>query len=204
MKITYYPITLSLFVSLLFSRIEAAEKYSQIQIFVPDRNTLSAIWSSGIDYEGAEGKIGGWMKFVASDYELQHLSTHGIPYQVVIDDLAKHTENLLPTEPVNALGFGYGSMGGFYTYSEVLEQLDTMHLEYPNLITIRDSIGTTHEARAIWVVKISDNPDIDEPGEPQVLYTAHTTREPEGMMAVLYYMWWLMENYGTDPRRHTL
>jgi len=115
MKITHYPITLSLFLSLLFSRIEAAEKYSQIQIFVPDRNTLSAIWSSGIDYEGAEGKIGGWMRFVAGDYDLQRLSTQGIPYQVVIDDLAKHTENLLPKEPVNALGFGYGSMGGFYT-----------------------------------------------------------------------------------------
>ncbi|MEK9136951.1 MAG: M14 family zinc carboxypeptidase, partial [Bacteroidota bacterium] len=53
--------------------------------------------------------------------------------------------------------------------------------------------------RAVWAVKISDNPSINEPGEPEVLYTSLThAREPEGMMSVMYYMWWLLENYGTN------
>jgi hypothetical protein len=31
------------------------------------------------------------------------------------------------------------------------------------------------------------------------LYTAlHHAREPQGMMTVIYYMWWLLENYGKD------
>ncbi len=200
MKLSHIFFLTIFFFSTALSGIEAARKVSQIRIFVPDKETLGRIWSSGIDYEGAEGKVGGWMNFVASEYGLQHLSTRGIPYEIIIDDLASYTENLLPKHPVNALGFGYGSIGGFYTYAEVEEQLDTMRLQYPNLITARDSIGTSHEARALWAVKISDNPELNEPDEPEVLYTALThAREPEGMMAVLYYMWWLLENYGTDP-----
>src|SRR4030067_683627 len=69
------------------------------------------------------------------------------------------------------LGFGFGSMGGFYTFNEVVAQLDTMRLLYPNLITVKDSIGSSIEGRTIWAVKISDNPDVTE-NEPQVFYNA--------------------------------
>lgn len=172
----------------------------QIRIHVPDRQTLDRIWSTGIDYEGATGKIGGWMEFVATERELEQLETYGIPYEVLIDDLAKFYAGRLTPGPVNALGFGYGSMGGFYTFAEVLQQLDSLRLLYPNLITARDSIGRTTDNRAIWVAKISDNPEMDEPNEPEVLYTALThAREPQGMMTLLYYMWWLLQNYGTNP-----
>ena len=52
-------------------------------------------------------------------------------------------------------------MGGFYTFDEVVAQLDTMRFSYPNLITAKDSIGSSIEGRTIWAVKISDNPDIE-------------------------------------------
>ncbi len=49
------------------------------------------------------------------------------------------------------------------------------------------------------MVKISDNPDIDE-NEPEVLYTAlHHAREPESMMQMIYFMYYLLENYYSDP-----
>jgi hypothetical protein len=96
-------------------------------------------------------------------------------------------------------GFGLGSMGGFYTFSEVVAQLDSMRSKYPNLITAKDSIGTSVEGRTIWAVKISDNPDIKE-NEPEVFYNALTHgNEQPGMMAVLYLMFHLLESYGTDP-----
>ncbi len=90
-------------------------------------------------------------------------------------------------------------MGGFYTFDEVVAQLDTMHSLYPNLITKKDSIGSSIEGRTIWAVKISDNPDINE-DEPQVFYNSLThAREPEGMETVIYFMYYLLENYGKDP-----
>lgn len=178
----------------------AAGKQMQIRIDVPDRETLNRVWSSGIDFEGTSGKPGGMMDFFAGERELRGLSAMGIRYEVLIDDVAAYYARGLAAGPVNALGFGYGSMGGYYTYAEVLRQLDTMRLQYPSLISQRDSIGRTAEGRALWTVKISDNPAINEPEEPEVLYTAlHHAREPEGMMTLLYYMWWLLENYSSNP-----
>jgi hypothetical protein len=96
-------------------------------------------------------------------------------------------------------GFGYGSMGGFYTLAEVYANLDSMFAQYPNIITQKFSIGTTIEGRTIYAVKISDNPNVNE-SEPQVFYNSLIhAREPQGMMTVLYYMYYLLENYGTDP-----
>ena len=179
-----------------FSEIE---KISLIKIYVPDKITLHKIFESGIDFEGMTGKIGGYMEFVAGDFEKSQLQQKNIFFEIVIDDLSKHYEKKLSPNPKNIFGFGYGSMGGFYTYQEVLKQLDTMKLLFPSIITARESIGTSIEGKGIWCVKISDAPNQFEPNEPQSLYTAlHHAREPEGMMAIIYYMWWLLENYNEN------
>lgn len=109
--------------------------------------------------------------------------------------------------------FELGSMAGCLTYSEVLAQLALMQSEYPSLITVITdaSPGTkTHgnsynsQGQDTWVgqpiyyVKISDNPNIDEP-EPEALYTGMThSREVNSMMNLMYFMWYLLENYDTD------
>jgi hypothetical protein len=175
-------------------------KYSQIRVFIPNKEALDKVWDAGVDFEGSSGKVGGWMEFVAGPYELEALGARKIAYTVVVEDAAARAVQELSREPMNALGFGYGSMGGYYTYAEVVQQLDSMKLLYPTLITARSSIGYTIGGRELWTVKISDNPDVDD-AEPEVLYTAlHHAREPGGMMTVMYYMWWLLEHYGTDPR----
>lgn len=97
-------------------------------------------------------------------------------------------------------GFELGSMGGFYTYEEFLSHLDSMAAQFPNLITIRQPIDTflSHEQRPIYWVKISDNPQINET-EPEVLYTAiHHAREPESLTQLIFYMYYLLENYGAN------
>ena len=96
-------------------------------------------------------------------------------------------------------GFGFGSMGGYYTLAEVIEELDSMKLLFPNLLSTKLSIGTSIEGRPIYMVKISNNPNVNE-DEPELLYTAlHHAREPEGMMQMIFYMYYLLENYGTNP-----
>lgn len=98
--------------------------------------------------------------------------------------------------------FKLGGMGGMLTYTELLAELDEMALKFPNLISIRASASaslTTIEGRDIQYVRISDNPSASET-EPQVLYTAlHHAREPMSMMNLVYYMWYILENYATDP-----
>lgn len=98
--------------------------------------------------------------------------------------------------------FKLGSMGGMLTYTELLTELDEMAMKYPSLISSRASASatlTSIEGRDIQYVRISDNPTVSE-SEPQVLYTGlHHAREPVSMMNMIFYMWYLLENYSTDP-----
>ncbi len=98
--------------------------------------------------------------------------------------------------------FKLGSMGGMLTYTEMIAELDSMHNKYPNLITTKASASSSLssiEGREIQFVKISDNPNTNE-SEPEVLYTAlHHAREPVSMMNLIFYMWYLLENYAIDP-----
>lgn len=94
------------------------------------------------------------------------------------------------------------SFGGCLTLEQMLDELDKMKQLYPDIISTKQPISstlTTHEGRSVFYVKISDNPDSDET-EPQVLYTGMThAREIVSMMNIIYYMWYLLENYESDP-----
>lgn len=99
--------------------------------------------------------------------------------------------------------FEMGSMGGYLTYEELLFHLDQMHELYPNLISAKTPISNdvlTHENRPLYWLKISDFPYLDESQEPEVLYTGlHHTREPMSAMQLIYFMYYLLENYDSDP-----
>jgi murein tripeptide amidase MpaA len=178
----------------------ATERYAQIRIFVEDRTDLGRIWAAGVDHEGASGKPGGWMEFVVGEAERRNLEARGIPYETVVYDLTARYVEKAAIAPRSAEGFGSGSLSGHYSFSEVVSQLDSMALLYPALVSPKQAIGTTQEGRTLWAVKISDNPLTNEPAEPEVLYTAlHHAREPGGMMSAIYYMWWLLENYNSNP-----
>ncbi len=90
-------------------------------------------------------------------------------------------------------GFKFGSMGGYYIFDEIVADLDTMFQLYPNLITEKYSIGTSHEGRTIWAVKISDNPNINE-DEPAVGFDAldymHVSRNPWQHLCILCGICW--------------
>ncbi len=109
--------------------------------------------------------------------------------------------------------FALGSMGGYLTYQEMLDNLDAMHSKYPNLITARANVGNfltngtpdssvspSIGGNALQWVRISDNPNTDETTEPEILYNSiHHAREPASLSQLIYYMWYLLENYETDP-----
>ncbi|MCU0364893.1 MAG: M14 family metallopeptidase, partial [Ignavibacteriaceae bacterium] len=147
-----------------------------------------------------------------SDDDFTILQSTGFIYEILIDDWYTHYENLPKLtefekqqfiqhskDNFNVGGFGYGSMGGFYTLTEINAELDSMYMMYPNIITQKFSVGLSIENRQIYAVKISDNPNVNE-SEPQVHMNALIhAREPQAMMTIMYYMYYLLENYGTDP-----
>jgi carboxypeptidase T len=165
-----------------------------------------------------------------SDSELLRLNQAGFTYQTIFDDLyqaflaqnaPKNDLILLRNEipilsgrgPLAACetkryayktpkNYREGVMGGFFTYAEMLSILDSMRLQYPNLISAKKTISDTLksiENRPLHWLRISDNPTVDE-NEPEVLYTAlHHAREPQSLAQMLFFMWYVLENYATDP-----
>ncbi len=205
-----YFLTLLFSVSLFLSAY--AQNYKQVKIYVQDKLDYTALQSAGLEIDHAlTGKDNSITVFL-SDKQFHKLQLTSFRYDVLIDDwfgyYAKQPA-LTESEKESIIrqskrdygveGFGFGSMGGFYTLNEVNAQLDSMFAHYPNIITQKFSIGNSLEGRPIYVVKISDNPKVNE-NEPQVYFNSLIhAREPQGMMTLMYYMYYLLENYGTDP-----
>lgn len=100
--------------------------------------------------------------------------------------------------PVN---FSLGSMGGHLTYEEMLAHLDSMHSKYPTLITARTPTDTVRsiEGRPIYWVRVNGRAAVADTTQPEVLFTAlHHAREPVSMHQLIYFLWYLLENYGQD------
>ena len=206
-----YLLTFFLLLSLA-AGVLAQTNYKEVKIYLNNRSDIQTLYQAGLDFDHATfTKDGGILVFL-NDEQFSKLQLTDFRYEVLIENWMDYYNNLPKLTPqekqafineskqkYNVSGFGFGSMGGFYTLAEVNAQLDSMRLHYPNLISVKQSIGTTVENRPIYMVKISDNPDISE-NEPQVLFTAiHHAREPEGMEQLLYFMYYLLENYSTDP-----
>jgi len=183
---------------LLFSGMLSAGDYQLVRVHIKSLQDVETLAKLGIDFEGSRYKEGHFMDVQVSLEEKARIENAGFFTEVLIDDLEQFYASRLETR--QGEGFGYGSMGGFYTFTEVLAQLDSMINQYPNLISKKDTIGYSMMGKPIVAVKISDNPNLQE-NEPEVLFTAlHHAREPQSMMTILYYMWYLMENYGSDPQ----
>jgi carboxypeptidase T len=189
----------------------AAPVFSEVRITLDEREDLHALAEAipGLGHVDVQKTADGFVAVAVLDArDLDALSGSTFAFEVTVPDVAaayRARPQATEGERAQALaagrvgGFGYGSMGGYYTFDEVVGKLDELAATYPDLITERVSIGQSWEGRELWMVKISDNPTADE-SEPEVLYTGlHHAREPQSMTTVLYTMYYLLENYGTDP-----
>jgi len=192
------------------SLIAQVEQYSKVKIYAnPDQ--LFELARAGIDVTEGIMKKGEYLVSDYSDSEITIIRQLGLNFEILIEDVSRFyaERNIgLSTNPDDYRGvsewevpenFDFGSMGGHCTFDEVVAHLDNMVDLYPDLITTRESIGQSIEERELWMVKISDNPNVNET-EPEVLYTSlHHAREPAGVMTLLFYMYYLLENYDDDP-----
>ena len=181
-------------------------KVSKVRIYINEKSDILELRKQDIGFDHIKIQDN-YFDALLDSLKIDKLKKSGYLFEILIEDVTKDylertkesREKLKLKKTNKSIGFGYGSMGGFYTYDEVVAQLDTMRAQYPNLITIKDSIGTSIQGRTIWAVKISDNPQVDE-DEPEIFYNALThASEPEGIMVMFYFMYYLMENYSTNP-----
>ena len=213
----------------LVSFSQNKEKFHKVKINYSSPNDLVKLANQGVAIDHGIHKKNHFFISDFSETEIQIISSAAIDYEILINDVTQfyiNRNNSASKENKNELCEGTldsnefttpenydfkqpNEFGGFYTYSEMLDELDDMHSQYPDIISVRSDvkdegytstphIHQTYEGRFLQWIKISDNPNISE-DEPQILYTAlHHAREPASMQQLIYFMWYLLENYNSD------
>lgn len=205
-------ISLSSFNLFISSDKGPLEKYSRVRIYLNSESDILTLAKNDITIDEYYGNIKTGIDLEINQEELSRLGRTNLRYEVLIPDMDIFYKNQPPPTPEEMQrskeimekdgiqGFTYGSMGGFHTYLEVVAQLDTLKNQYPNLVSVKQNIGTSHENRTLWAVKVSDNPNSNESiTEPAVYFDGlHHAREPMTEATIIYFIYYLCENYGTN------
>ncbi|MCP4583404.1 MAG: hypothetical protein GY839_17485 [candidate division Zixibacteria bacterium] len=175
-----------LIIAILMTVTIRAETYRQIKVFTTDIEIIKQL--SIFEITGFE--TGKYVEIVADDLAFEKIKNLGLPIEIVHEDLTAFYQSRYPIGT---------TMGGFRVYSEVVALLDSMSNDYPSIVTSKTSIGQTEEGRDLWLVKISDNPNVDE-DEPEIFINAmHHAREPVTVETCAEFIKTLAEGYGIDP-----
>lgn len=196
------------------------QKHSRVKVYLHESD-ISELAELGLEYDHgflAKGKY--WISDV-SEREVAILQENNLQFEILVDDVqawyveqnklpADHTafaRNRQICDDSNILdqyqtpeNYTFGSMGGYHTYTELLAVLDSMHAKFPDLVSEKQVIGDylTQEGRPIHWLKVGNNPNVDE-DKPAIFYNSlHHAREPNALAQMIFYIWYLVENYETD------
>lgn len=189
--------------------------YWKLKVYT-DHNEFIKLQKLGINLDHGSYKSGVFLIHDFSSHEKNLLDQHEFNYEILIKDVSgqylknRHLiskkqalcESIVnPYEsPVN---FSLGSMGGYFTYDEVWAHIDQMHSLFPELISIKTPLSEhlTHDGNPVYYVEITNQNYLETITKPQVLYTAlHHAREPGSVSQLIFYMYYILENYGNDEQ----
>ena len=202
------------------------QKYSKAVIYLDDKH-IGELGSLGIDITHGKYVPGLTFESDFSSYELKVIQDAGFDVDILVDDVAKyyvefsdraplhahHSRNRFPCpteicgqgigprdikDPVN---FQLGVMNGFFDFQEIQSHLDAMAFAYPHIMSPEMIVPDirTHENRPLSYYKITKNPTSNHLNRPKILHTAlHHAREGITVSQMLYFMWYLLENYETN------
>jgi len=203
------------------------EIWSKAKIHFNAGHSMRELAALGVETDHGQLKYGKWFISAFSASELRKIRAAGFQTEILVQNMTedflkrnasvKESKAILQdySDPVcNGVGkykvpanWKYGSMGGHLTYGEMLQHLDSMRIKFPGLISMRLPLDTsiTEDDSTVYFVRITDNPGLVEPEEPQGLFTAvHHAREPVGMHQLIFFMWYLLENYSSNGEIKTL
>ena len=158
------------------------------------RADLDLLNKLGIDVEAV---FDGWARLYVIEEELDKLRGLGFDLTLLPDEgkigLARMAEEAAARTTVQAIPALYHT---YDTLSAEMQSIADEHLDLARLY----GIGLSEQGRQLWVMKITDNPDVEE-DEPELLYIgAMHGDEVVGKELLLNLIHHLTDNYGTDPR----
>jgi hypothetical protein len=210
---------LYIFLLLALPAIPVAQTYQQVRIHATP-SSIKTIASLGIAVENGTCRNGIWETMLTTT-EVAKLRNAGFTIDIIREDYSKYIaernkaaaeelreiNKLIRTKTTESyaypvpIHFELGSMGGYYTPDQVLKELDSMYYFYPTLISQKTVVGSlqTLEGNNLYYVKISNTPN-QITNKPKIQYNSLIhSREPMGMQQLMFFMWYLLENYNTNP-----
>lgn len=189
--------------------------YSRVKIRLKEpHHTVQALSDLGIAVDHGNYKPGEYFVADFSDRELKKVKDAGFKTETIIEDVVSYYQQQnksLPSGYYRQTGydttvpphFSLGSYGGYFTYDEMLAIFRQMHTLYPQLITEVQQVDTFRslEGRPIYWLKITNSITAPGAAKPQALYTAlHHAREPGSLSQLIFYMWYLLDNYNKNEK----
>ena len=108
---------------LLLTMVFAKETYKQVRVYYQSSEDLHLLLESGIDIDHSHGEKNEWIEFVIPESKLFELNSTLFNYEIIHEDLETFYLSRLDND-YTSRDFELGSMGGYYTFSEIKEQLD--------------------------------------------------------------------------------
>lgn len=121
--------------------------------------------------------------------ELETLRQSGLRFRITTPDLKHHYEKFWDNPLVPP---------GYYTYEQIIAIIDSLATNFPSICK-KIVIGTSVAGRQLAVLKISDNPDLNE-AEAGIMFDGGIHGdEIGGAQNMIMYARELCLNYGSDP-----
>ena len=131
-----------------------------------------------------------YAKALVDDKKIEELRGAGYSIDVLIKEYKKYKDEIF------ARGF-------YHTYNQVYLVLDSFVTLYPNICHL-DTIGLSIQGRAIWAMRVTDNPTIEE-NEPEIRLAGNMHGDEHiGTEITLYFLRYLLTNYATNPQVQNL
>lgn len=131
---------------------------------------------------------------LVTESDISNIKKLGFETTILIADADKYAEELVAS----------GYLSNFHSFQQMLQEMQEIVANNPQIAKLVD-IGDSYEKQVgkggfdIWVLKISDNVQIEE-DEAEVFFFANIhARELITPEIIMYFMHHLVDNYGTDP-----
>ncbi|MBN1297798.1 carboxypeptidase regulatory-like domain-containing protein, partial [bacterium] len=157
-----------------------------IKITFDDRATaIAALRPLRLTYEDVQATEA---RAIAPRIVVQKIQHMGYGVEILWDDVRDRA------------AFRRKAMGERWTgYSALVTQMQTLATQYPDIVRLH-AIGQSVQGRTIWVMEITDNPDVDETDEPEVRLAGNIHGDEFMSMELMsLLMVYLTDNYGSDP-----
>lgn len=192
---------------LLLSASLAAQggRTSLVSVHVGDAAAMQRLLALDVDVAPCVPSLGDVEIILHDPSEASILSAAGFTVTWIHTDFDAWIRAGLETPaPDTFPAIGSGSMGGYFTFDEMVAAFDALQTAWPALVAPKVSLGLTIEGRNLWMWKVSDNVLVDE-NEPEIeLDAMHHAREPGGMTNLYYFLLTILEGYGTNPESTNL